>query len=83
MKYYYIFYYTNHLDYPDHPYFSIKLDHEPTYEEIIKNKPVHHQTYQKIDGYYVKSLLMKNFLSAPGELMSLSIFSETNNILTK
>jgi len=54
MKYYYIYYYTNHLDYPDHPYFTLKLDHEPTKEEIIKNKPIHHQPYQKIDGYYVK-----------------------------
>ena len=54
MKYYYIFYYTFHLDYPNQPYSTVKLDHEPTYEEIIKNKPVQQYPYQKIDGYCIK-----------------------------
>jgi hypothetical protein len=49
MKYYYISYYSNHLYYPDHPYFTLKLDHKPTYEEIIKNKPDY-----ELDGYCIK-----------------------------
>ena len=50
MKYYYIYYYINHLDYPEQPYFTVKLDHEPTKEEITENRPLN----KEIDGYCIK-----------------------------
>ena len=49
MKYYYIRNYTNYLDYPDKPWYTVKLDHKPTYEEICKNKPI-----REIEAYCVE-----------------------------
>ena len=39
MKYYYIFYYNHRLNCPNFPIYEIKLEHPPTQEEILENKP--------------------------------------------